>query len=224
MPAKNKISILLADDHSLVRDGIKALLEDDDCLEVIEEAKNGEEAIRKTIAHQPDIVLMDIRMPVMNGLEAIAQLSKKRVSTKAIVLSMHDSEEYVLQSMEANAFGYLLKDAPKEELLRAIYRVYEGEKYYSGDISKVIVNKYLEKINTPNRRPLAIASKLTKISLTKRERQIMDLVLSGMSNKEIAEQLNKSVRTVEAHRFNLMKKLEVKNVTELAQKVEELSL
>lgn len=221
--AAEKISIIICDDHALVRDGIKALLEEEDHLSVIEEASDGREALEKIEQLQPDIAIMDIRMPGMNGLEAVEQLSKKTKHTRAIMLSMHDSEEYVLQSVEVGAYGYLLKDTPKKEFLKAINKVYEGEKYYSADISKIIVNKYLESLQ-PGAKHIPPKVREQKVALTKRERQIMDLVLSGLSNKDIAEQLGKSVRTVEAHRFNLMKKLEVKNVTELSLKVEELEL
>ncbi|MEO0337809.1 MAG: response regulator transcription factor [Bacteroidota bacterium] len=223
-----KISVLLTDDHALVRGGIKSLLEDEDFLEVIGEAANGQEALEKISQLQPDIVIMDIRMPVMNGLDAVAQLTKNTESvTKAIVLSMHHSEEYILQSIAAGAYGYLLKDAPKEELLKAIKKVHEGEKYFSGDTSNIIVRQYLGSLNIPQN--TSLSSLMPKesdesITLTRRQKQILELVLSGLSNKEIAEQLSKSVRTIESHRFSLMKNLGVKNAKELSNRAKELGL
>ena len=221
-----EVSIVLVDDHYLVRDGIRVLLEEEKALKVIGEASNGEEAIQLITSLNPDIAIVDVRMPVLNGIEAVKALIQKQVKTRNIILSMHDSEEYVLQSIEAGAFGYILKDAPREELLKAIYTVSEGEKYFSGDISKIVVNKYLESLNSgsSNASIKPMHTKTEDISLTKREKQILKLVLMGQSNKEIAENLDKSVRTIETHRFNLMKKLHVKNVAELARKVEHLNL
>lgn len=218
----NKITIILVDDHSLVRNGISALLEDDDNLLVIDEATNGKEAVEKVAAKLPDLAIIDVKMPVMNGIDAVARIVAAGYKTKTIVLSMHDSEEYVLKSIEAGAYGYLLKDTSKDNFLKAIYTVHSGEKYYSADISKIVVNKYLEKIGTPAK--VKVKKEEEGVSLTRRERQVMEMALSGMSNKEIAETLNNSVRTVEAHRFNLMKKLKAKNVAELANKARMLNL
>lgn len=204
------------DDHSLVRNGIRALLEDDEQLLVIDEATNGKEAVEKVAEKLPDLAIIDVKMPVMNGIEAVAKIVEAGYKTKTIVLSMHDSEEYVLKSIEAGAYGYLLKDTSKEEFIKAIYNVHNGEKYFSADISKIVVNKYLENIHPPKKQ--VIKEKSEEVILTRRERQIMEMALSGMSNKEIAETLNNSVRTVEAHRFNLMKKMNAKNVAELAKK------
>lgn len=218
-----EISLVLVDDHSLVRDGIRALLEGDSYLKVIGEASNGQEAIDVIKNMLPDIAVIDVRMPIINGIEAVRALSQANIRTRSIILSMHDSEEYVLQAIEAGAYGYLLKDAPKEEFLKAIHVVKDGEKYFSGDISKIVVNKYLENLQkkpTSSNRIDHNTSNTPAIMLTKREKQILKLILTGQSNKEIAEQLDKSVRTIETHRFNLMKKLNVKNVTELALKVE----
>lgn len=227
-----KIRIILADDHALVRDGIKSLLEDEEDLLVIDEAADGAEALEKSADQQPDLLIIDIRMPGMNGIEAAGKLSHYSKNTKALVLSMHDSDEYVLQSIEAGAKGYLLKDTSKEEFLKAIHTVHAGGQYFSGDISKVLVKKYMEARNhsslstTAEAPPSATLPDKTPIdlTLTRRERQIFDLVLLGKSNKEIAEELRKSVRTIEAHRFNLMKKLDVKNLAELTQKARSLGL
>lgn len=224
---KDKISIVLVDDHAIVRDGIKYLLEDEENLVVIGEGSNGLEAIKLVEEKQPDLLIIDVRMPEMNGIEAVKIINQKPTKTKAIVLSMHDSEEYILESIDAKAMGYLLKDASKAEILKAIYTVYNGEKYFSGDISNVIVNNLLKKSNSP-----ITDSINTKGSddpkdthnLTKKEIEILHLILLGRTNKEISEELNKSKRTIETHRFNLMKKLNVKNLIELSTKAKEFGL
>ncbi|NRB47678.1 MAG: response regulator transcription factor [Saprospiraceae bacterium] len=223
MTTTEKITILLADDHELVRNGIKALLQSDDSLQVIAEAANGREALDKIASEQPDLAIIDVRMPELNGIDTVAHVIQSGSTTKPIVLSMHDSEEYVLKSIEAGSFGYLLKDTSKEEFLRAIHMVANGEKYFSADISQILANKYLENLTSgPTNDP--VSNSTPSITLTKREKQVMDMALEGFSNKEIASNLNKSVRTIEAHRFNLMKKLKVKNIAELSAKAKSLGL
>lgn len=226
-----QISIVLVDDHAIVRDGIKYLLEEEENLVVIGEGSNGLEAIKLVEEKNPDLLIIDVRMPVMNGIEAVKTINKNGLKTKAIVLSMHDSEEYILESINANAMGYLLKDSSKAEILKAIYTVYNGEKYFSGDISNILVNnllkksqsdKPLEQSQLPIQQDSTISSEAH--TLTKREIEILHLVLLGRTNKEISEELNKSKRTVETHRFNLMKKLNVKNLIELSSVAKELNL
>ncbi len=215
------INVILADDHSLVRDGIKALLEESEHISVIAEASDGTEALELAANLQPDILIVDIRMPGLNGIQTVARLSKESPDVKALVLSMHDSEEYVLQSVESGAHGYLLKDTTREEFVKAIHTIDGGEKYFSADISTIIVQKYLE--NVTGTAPVKEAPKPEnpRIKLSKRQTQILALVLDGMTNKEIAEHIEVSIRTVEAHRFSLMKKLEVKNLAELTKKAKE---
>ena len=231
----NKVDILLVDDHSLVRDGIKALLEEEVSLHVVGEASNGLEALGKVNELQPDLVIIDIRMPEMTGIEAVKKLTASGASSKCIMLSMHDSEEYILQSVQAGASGYLLKDASKEEFLKAVYTVSEGGKYFSGDVSSILVNNLMKgtsvqsstsNVTTPVIRqavPLE-REESTTFDLTKRERQILELAVSGSSNKEIAEKLNISKRTIEVHRFNLMKKMDVKNILDLTNKARKYQL
>ena len=214
----NLIKIVLADDHLVVRSGIKTLLEDEKSLAIIGEASNGEEAIKIAQELSPDIVIMDIRMPLMNGLEATRKLATLAPSVKCLILSMHDDEDYILQAAECGAAGYLLKDTNKEEFLKAIYTVHEGGKYFSGDISKVLVNQYLHLKKHPQPKNPVFSS---GYDITKREKQILSMIMQGIGNKEIAEQLNKSIRTIETHRFNIMKKLKVNNVVELLKKVDE---
>lgn len=216
--SEQKIRIILADDHVLVRDGIKALLEDQKDLEVIDEASDGKEALQILENKTPDLLIVDIRMPEFSGIEVVKALKKQDHPVKTLVLSMHDSEEYVLQSVEAGADGYLLKGSSKEEFLKALHTVHSGGKYFSGDVSSILVENFTSRPKSPG----VIAE--DRFSLTKRERQILSHVLEGKSNKQIAEELNISKRTAEVHRFNLMKKLKVKNLIELANKAKEYGL
>ena len=223
--------ILLVDDHSLVRDGIKSLLEGESDLEVVGEASNGEEAIQYTGDLSPDLVICDIRMPKKTGIEAVSEMTKLYLNTRYIMLSMHDSEEYILQSVQAGAHGYLLKDAGKEEFLKAIHTVIEGGKYFSGDVSSILVNSLMSGGGMNVKSASSISSETSlgdevtsNFNLTKRERQILDKAVAGLSNKEIAEELGISKRTTEVHRFNLMKKLNVKNILDLSNKARKYGL
>ncbi|QDO93879.1 response regulator transcription factor [Formosa sediminum] len=208
------INVILADDHILVRDGIKSLLEDQEGVHVIAEASNGKEALEIVALKRPDVLIVDIRMPEMNGIEVVAELKKNNIAIKTLVLSMHDSEEYVLNAINAGADGYLLKGSSKEEFMKALHMIASGGKYFTGDISSIIVNSMMN-----NGGHLSQAQEVPEptFKLTKREKQILGLVLDGKSNKEIAEDLDVSKRTAEVHRFNLMKKLEVKNLIELTK-------
>jgi len=213
-----KIKVVLADDHVVVRNGIKNLLENEGDITVVGEASNGEEALVAVEKLNPDLLIIDIRMPVMNGLEATKMLSKNPGSTRSLILSMHDDEDYILQSVDSGASGYLLKDTSKDEFLKAIKTIHQGGKYFSGDISQVLVNSYL---NVRDRKIIKPVGTARQYDITKREKQILSMIAGGMGNKEIAEQLGKSIRTIETHRFNIMKKLKVSNVVELLKKIEE---
>lgn len=211
------ITIVLADDHSLVRDGIRSLLEEEPDMDVIGEVSNGLEALKMVGDKSPDILIIDIRMPELGGIETVERLNENpNLKTKCIILSMHDSEEYILKSVQAGASGYLLKDTGKTEFVKAIHMVHEGGKYFSGDISNVLVNNlfgspknqenhsHKERQNNP-------------FDLTNKELQVLELVLAGFTNKEISEKLQNSKRTIETHRFNLMKKMKVKNLIDLSK-------
>ncbi|MCV9386508.1 response regulator transcription factor [Reichenbachiella ulvae] len=215
----SKIRVILADDHVIVRNGIKILLESNGDVDVIAEASNGEEALEKARLLKPDILISDIKMPIMNGIEATAKLKEYAPETKALILSMHDDEEYIIKSIESGAAGYLLKDTTKEEFSKALHAVLDGQKYFSGDISNILVNSYL---NIKDGKPVSNRNNQPEndYHITKREKQILQLVYEGNSNKDIAEQLGKSVRTIETHRFNIMKKLGVSNITELIRKID----
>lgn len=227
MEVTQQINVILADDHALVRDGIRSLLEGFPEIRVLGEAADGQEALLQVDKYQPDILIVDIRMPRLNGIQTVAQLSQKSTKTKALVLSMHDSEEYVIQSVEAGAYGYLLKDTNRQEFLKAIKTIHRGDKYFSGDISAILVNRLLRKstvIQDTFTSAAAPKEKMPAVKVTKRQKEILQLAVKGMSNKEIAEHLGKSIRTVEAHRFTMMKNMGVKNLLELSNKAKALGL
>lgn len=217
------INVVLADDHVLVRDGIKALLEDQTGITVIDEASNGKEALEVISKNKPNVLIVDIRMPEMNGIEVVAEINKNNLDVKTLVLSMHDSEEYVVKSIQAGADGYLLKGASKEEFLKAVNKVAVGGKYFTGDVSSIIMNNFVSG-NTSKVLKEEKDAKELPFKLTKREKQILSLVLELKNNKDIAEELAISKRTAEVHRFNLMKKLEAKNLQELTTKAKEYQL
>ncbi|CAG2534761.1 DNA-binding response regulator, NarL/FixJ family, contains REC and HTH domains [Maribacter dokdonensis] len=217
--------IVLADDHALVRDGIRSLLETESDLQVIGEASNGKEAIDLVGEVNPDILIIDIRMPVMNGIDAVAELTQSKSSVKTIILSMHDSEEYILKSISSGANGYLLKDTDKSEFIKAIHTVREGGKYFSGDISNVLVNNLLggkNEIIKKEETPKKTAENV--FDLTNKELKVLELVLSGLTNQQISEKLQNSKRTIETHRFNLMRKMDVKNLIDLSKKSQKYNL
>jgi len=214
----------LADDHALVRDGIRSLLETETDLEVIGEASNGKEAIELVAKAQPDLLIIDIRMPVMNGIDAVAELTKSKSKVKSIILSMHDSEEYILKSISSGANGYLLKDTDKSEFIKAIHTVRDGGKYFSGDISNVLVNNLLGTKKTIVKEESPRKSTENVFDLTNKELKVLELVLSGLTNQQISEKLQNSKRTIETHRFNLMRKMDVKNLIDLSKKSQKYNL
>lgn len=216
----NIIRVVLADDHVFVRDGIKSLLENEANIEVVGEAIDGADALEVVSATQPDLLIVDIRMPNLTGIEVVEKLRSENNNVKIIMLSMHESEEYVLKSIKAGADGYLLKGSSKEEFLKALHSVAVGGKYFSGDISSILISQLTN--SSPSLEPKQTLGE--EMMITKREKEILTLLLSGKGNKEIAEALDISKRTAEVHRFNLMKKLKVKNLMELSNKAAEYSL
>jgi len=214
------IRVVLADDHVFVRDGIKSLLENEANIEVVGEATDGVEALVAVDNNQPDLLILDIRMPNMTGIEVVEKLRAQNNLVKIVMLSMHESEEYVLKSIKAGADGYLLKGSSKEEFLKAVHTVSDGGKYFSGDISSILIGQ----LTHPNTYAESKPQLSDELMITKREKEILSLLLSGKGNKEIAEALDISKRTAEVHRFNLMKKLKVKNLIELSNKATEYSL
>ena len=207
-----KIRIVLADDHEIIRNGIKQLFESEEYVEIVAEASNGREAIEMVNKHAPDILVMDISMPEMTGIEAVDELKKSNTNTKVLILSMFDKDEYVLKAVELGAYGYLLKDTGKEGFIKALRMIMNGEKYFSSEISNIIVNQYLNNMNSTSS-----GSGKMKTDLTKRENDILCLVVKGYNNRKIAEEFGISVRTIETHRLNIMKKLKVNNAAELVR-------
>ena len=214
------IRVALADDHVFVRDGIKSLLENEANIEVVGEANDGLEALKIVESCKPDLLILDIRMPNMTGIEVVEKLRSQNNLVKIVMLSMHESEEYVLKSIKAGADGYLLKGSSKEEFLKALQTIANGGKYFSGDISSILIGQLTNSALVQEPKQISEEEQL----ITKREREILKLLLSGKGNKEIAEALDISKRTAEVHRFNLMKKLKVKNLMELSNKANEYSL
>ncbi|MDW3196003.1 MAG: response regulator transcription factor [Cytophagales bacterium] len=216
------INVALADDHEIVRSGIKTVIEDDPDIAVIWEAENGKETLEKLENTTPDVLVLDIRMPIMSGLDVAQHLMGQQKDFRILMLTMHNDSEYILKSLQYQADGYLLKDTSKTELNKAIKVVHGGHKYFSGDISDTIINSFVANPSEPVTVPTKSEPSRTSIedfNLTKREKQILDLITKGFHNKDIAENLGKSIRTVETHRFNIMKKMNVNNVTDLLNKV-----
>ena len=209
----DKINIVLADDHVLVRNGIKSMLESDTEINVVGEASNGVEALETAKALKPDILVLDIRMPEMTGLEAVAKLDKYSPQTKGVILSMHDSEEYVIQALDAGAYGYMLKDIDKNEFIKALKQIYKGNKYFSGAVSNVLADRFLSRKSGVRKTEVE-----DQYHLTKKEKQILSMVIDGKQNKQISESLDISIRTIETHRFNIMKKLGVNNAVDMVNK------
>lgn len=200
--------ILLAEDHTLVRAGIRALLESLEGIEVIAEASDGREALRLAKAYHPDILLMDITMKELNGLEAAARLAKEHPAVRVIILSMHADQVYVRQALKAGAKGYLLKGADVAELELALKAVTRGDTYLSPAVSKDLLGDLLNR-NAPAANPLN--------DLTPRQREILQLVAEGRTTKEIAVRLDLSIKTVETHRTQLMERLNIHDVAGLVK-------
>jgi len=203
-----KLRILLADDHTLVRQGLRRILEEKTEWEVVGEAHDGREAVLRTVELKPDIVIMDLAMPQMNGTEATRQLSRKAPNAQVLVLSMHMDESYVLQALRAGARGYLLKDSVDADLLRAVAAVSEGKSFFSPSVAKMMLDDYirhLEQQGVTDRFEL----------LSEREREIFQLIAEGNSNKEIAGLLSLSISTVETHRSRIMEKLDLHSTAEI---------
>lgn len=198
-----KIKVLLVDDHQIILDGIRSVIQLSDEIDVIGEALNGKEAIDCLQLIDVDVVIMDVDMPVMNGMEAVKQIRDQRIDTRIIVLSMHDEGGLIKQLINAGVDGYMLKNCDQNELVNAIKLVASGKKYFSSEVTISLMDR------SPQNKSMDIA---VLSSLTERELEIMKLIAEGFSNKEIGEKLFISHRTVDTHRTNLMKKIDVKNI------------
>jgi DNA-binding NarL/FixJ family response regulator len=200
--------IVIAEDHTILREGLRALLSSNPDFEIVGEAEDGREAIRCVEKLKPNLVLTDLSMPRMNGMDAIRDIKRKSPGTKILVLTVHKTEEYILATLQAGADGYLLKDSTHAELLAAVKHVLSGKHYISPGISDKVLEGYLEGRKT-------LKTKTAWETLTQREREILKLIAEGYKNKEIADDLCISVKTVEKHRANLMEKLSLHNVQAL---------
>jgi len=207
MDNMNKIRVILADDHRILREGIRALIEDQDDMVVVGESEDGMATVKMVGELEPDVVVMDIAMPLLNGLEATRQIHRDFPQVKVLILTMHDNEEYIRQVLAAGALGYVLKDAAARDLLGAIRTVNQGEAILSPAITRLVIEDYL--------RWGDIRPEDTTDGLTPREREILQLIAEGYTNKEIAGILSLSIKTVQSHRTNLMNKLDLHDRGEL---------
>ena len=202
------IRILLADDHAVMRTGLRLVLERQPDFRVVAEASDGREAVSLAQQHKPDVVVMDIGMPNLNGIEAARQLTASVPEAPVVILSMHSDEAYVLRALKAGARGYLLKESAESDLIAAIRAVHNGKAFFSPAVSRMLVEDYVRQLQD---REIEDSYEL----LTTREREVLQLIAEGRSNKEIANVLNVSLYTVESHRGNLMEKLNLHTVPEL---------
>ena len=204
------IKVFLADDHAVVRDGMQALLEGEHDITVVGMASNGRDAVRQVQKFDPDVVVMDIAMPELNGIEATARICEASPSIRVIILSMHDTSEHIFQALKAGARGYLIKESAGKEVITAVRTVHSGRRYLSQKIEEKVIENYIDYRKTaPDRSPL------DKLSL--REREILQLVVEGKSSAMIAESLFLSPKTVETYRSRLMQKLGIKDLPSLVK-------
>ncbi len=203
-----KIRVLLADDHTVIRTGLRLVLEQEPDLVVVGEAADGRQAVELADSLSPDVVVMDLGMPNLNGIEASRRITESHPKIGIVVLSMHSDETYVLRALKAGARGYLLKDSASEDLVRAVRAVSERKSYFSPAVGKMLLEDYMRKLQRSG-------AEDSYELLTPREREILQLIAEGKSNKEIAYQLNLSLYTVETHRAHIMQKLNLQSVPEL---------
>jgi len=207
-----KIRLLLADDHPLIREGFRSLLNKNDRFEIVGIAENGKELIELAGKELPDIILSDISMPVINGMDAIEQIRNLYPSIKSVVLTMHEEREYVIHALRIGAQGYIIKNVERFDLEKAIITIFEGGKYFS----PIVTNILAESVARPE--PQTISE------LTPREKEVLELVAQGHSTKQIADKLGIGTRTVESHRVNMLKKMKVNNTAELVRKAIEMKI
>jgi DNA-binding NarL/FixJ family response regulator len=204
-----KIRIILADDHKIVRDGLRSLIEKEDDMEVVAEANDGRTAVRLAVKLSPDLVLMDIAMPGLNGVEATRQIIASAQQCKVIALSMHADMRYVMEMLKAGASGYLLKDSAFEELAGAIRTVLNNKTYLCPTVSEMVVGDYVQQLHKGDGSVFS--------TLSAREREVLQLLAEGNSTAQIADRMHLSVKTIETHRLHIMEKLNIHNVAELTK-------
>lgn len=204
----DKLRILLGDDHTLVRQGLRKILEERSDWEVVADASDGRDAVRQAAELEPDVAVLDIGMPLLNGIEATRQIVRRHPNIRVLILSMHSDEAYIIQALKAGARGYLLKDSADTELLRGVSAVAAGKSFFSPAVARVMLDDYV--------RHMAEKGMTDRFeSLSEREREIFQLIAEGHSNKEIADVLSLSPATVETHRAHIFQKLDVHNTAEL---------
>jgi len=203
------IRVILADDHNIVREGLVALIDRQDDMEVVGQADNGLDIIAMSLDKEPDVVVMDVTMPDLNGIEATKRILNDRPGTKVLALSMHSDRRFVSKMLSAGASGYMLKDCAFDELAHAIRTVYERKTYLSGRVVEVVLDDYVNRLETEEE----TAAEL----LSDREREVLQLLAEGNSTKEIANRLHLSVKTIETHRRSIMEKLNLRSVAELTK-------
>jgi DNA-binding NarL/FixJ family response regulator len=206
-----KTRVLLAEDHTIVRKGLRSLLDKETGIKVVGEAEDGREAIAKAEELHPDVVVMDIAMPGLNGLEATRQIKKRFPDMKIIILTMHTNEEYVLQTLKAGASGYLVKKAAPAELISAINAINKGNSFLSPSISRMVIDEYIRRSKKISEGEEGFEQ------LTVREREVLQLIAEGRKTREIAELLYISIKTVETHRAHIMNKLDIHSTAELTR-------
>ncbi len=202
-------TILLADDHQIVRDGLRTLIQKEENMEVVAEASDGNSAVALAIEHQPDVIIMDITMPDLNGIEATRRILSKFPSTKVIALSMHSDKRFIAEILKAGAKGYMLKDCAFQELANAIRTVMNNETYLCPSIAGLVVGNYMEQLSSDESSVFSI--------LTAREREVLQLLAEGINTKRIASKLNLSPKTIETHRRNIFDKLQMSSIAELTK-------
>jgi two-component system response regulator NreC len=203
-----RLQIIIGDDHTLFRQGLRKILEEMPEWVIVGEAGDGREAVRQALATQPDVMVLDIGMPLLNGIDATRQIVKRLPQTRVLILSMHAEEAYVVQALQAGAHGYVLKDSAAQELLRAIGVIAEGKSFFSPGVARVMLNDYVRRLSEQG-----VADRYDLLS--DREREVFQLVAEGRSSKEIAALLSVSPTTVETHRAHIMQKLDLHNTAEL---------
>ena len=201
------VKVLLADDHPVVRGGMRIFLEKEADFSIVGEAEDGLQAVQLAESLNPDIVVLDIMMPRLNGLEVLHQLTKRLPKTRIIILSMQSADPYVTQALKKGAAGYVLKDSAPDELVKAIRQVLSGQRYLSPQLNERLINKFIQKVDSGTLDPLTL--------LTDREREILQMTVEGLTSVEIGEYLSISPRTVETHRQNVLKKLALDNQVDL---------
>jgi len=203
-----RMRILLADDHTLMRHGLRKIIEEQPDWEVVAETGDGREAVRLALELKPDVAVLDIAMPLLNGIEATRQIARRAPPVRILILSMYSDESYIVQALRAGAHGYLLKDSADVDLIRAVTAVRQGKSFFSPVVAKVMLDDYVRRLADKG-----ITDRFD--SLSEREREIFQLIAEGHSNKEIADLINLSVSTVETHRAHIMEKLDVHNTAEI---------